>query len=93
MTAILQVEFPGRRLVSALCKVPLVVPSLVAAFMVLTIIGISYMTHTIDTAIFPHIRIMPLYWAAIVLAPVIAGSLIAHFTAQRTVMRELARLP
>ena len=39
MTAVLQVEFPGRHLVSALCKVPLVVPSLVAAFMVLTIIG------------------------------------------------------
>ena len=39
MTAVLQVDFPGRRLVSVLCKVPLVVPSLVAAFMVLTIIG------------------------------------------------------
>ena len=61
--------------------------------MVLTIAGISYMTHTIDTAIFPHIRIMPMYWVGIILAPVIAGALIAHFTAQRTVMRELARLP
>ncbi len=39
LTAILQVDFPGRRLVSVLCKVPLVVPGLVAAFMVLTIIG------------------------------------------------------
>ena len=39
MTGILQVDFPGRRLVSALTKVPLVVPSLVAAFMVLTIVG------------------------------------------------------
>ena len=39
LTGILQVNFPGRALVSVLCKVPLVVPSLVAAFMVLTIIG------------------------------------------------------
>ncbi len=39
LTALLQVDFPGRRLVNVLCKVLLVVPSLVAAFMVLTIIG------------------------------------------------------
>ncbi len=60
--------------------------------MVLSILGVSYMTHTIDTAIFPHIRLMPLEWILIAAAPVLAGSLIAHFTAQRTVMRELSRL-
>ena len=60
--------------------------------MVLAILGVSYMTHTIDTAIFPHIRLMPLEWILIAAAPVLAGSLIAHFTAQRTVMRELSKL-
>lgn len=39
LTALLQIDFPGRPLVSVLTKLPLVVPSLVAAFMVLTIIG------------------------------------------------------
>jgi putative spermidine/putrescine transport system permease protein len=39
MTALLQIEFPGRRLISVLYKIPLVVPSLVAAFLVLTMIG------------------------------------------------------
>ncbi|HYD19091.1 MAG TPA: hypothetical protein VEF76_11490 [Patescibacteria group bacterium] len=61
--------------------------------MILAILGVSYMTHTIDTAVFPHIRLMPLEWALIAAAPVVFGSLLAHFTAQRTVMRELARLP
>ncbi|HVZ00254.1 MAG TPA: ABC transporter permease subunit [Dongiaceae bacterium] len=37
--AILQLDFPGRRLVSALYKIPLVVPSLIAAFLVLTVVG------------------------------------------------------
>jgi putative spermidine/putrescine transport system permease protein len=39
LTALLQIEFPGRQLVSVLYKIPLVVPSLVAAFLVLTMIG------------------------------------------------------
>lgn len=39
LTALLQIDFPGRRLVSVLYKIPLVVPSLVAAFLVLTMIG------------------------------------------------------
>ena len=62
-------------------------------FMVLAILGVSYMTHTVDTTIFPQLRLMPLHWALIAVVPVLAGSLIAHLTAQRTVMRELARLP
>jgi len=61
--------------------------------MMATILAVSYMTHTIDTAIFPHIRIMPLQWALLLAAPVLAGSIIAHLTAQRTVMRELGKLP
>jgi putative spermidine/putrescine transport system permease protein len=39
VTALLQMDFPGRRLVSTLYKVPLVIPSLIAAFLVLTMIG------------------------------------------------------
>ncbi|MDE1153799.1 MAG: hypothetical protein PW788_14790 [Micavibrio sp.] len=61
--------------------------------MVVTILGISYMTHTIDTAIFPHVRLIPVQWGLLVAAPVLLGSLIAHFTAQRTVMAELSKLP
>ena len=37
-SALLQVNFPGRSVISVLYKIPLVVPSLVAAFLVLTII-------------------------------------------------------
>jgi putative spermidine/putrescine transport system permease protein len=39
LTAVLQIDFPGRLFVSVLYKIPLVVPSLVAAFLVLTMIG------------------------------------------------------
>lgn len=39
LTALLQIDFPGRQLISVLYKIPLVVPSLVAAFLVLTMIG------------------------------------------------------
>ncbi len=38
LSAVLQIPFPGRSIISVLYKVPLVVPSLVAAFLVLTII-------------------------------------------------------
>ncbi len=37
-SALLQIAFPGRSIISVLYKIPLVVPSLVAAFLVLTII-------------------------------------------------------
>ena len=38
-SALLQIRFPGRLLISVLYKIPLVVPSLVAAFLILTLIG------------------------------------------------------
>jgi putative spermidine/putrescine transport system permease protein len=38
-SALLQVRFPGRMLISVLYKVPLVVPSLVAAFLILSLIA------------------------------------------------------
>jgi putative spermidine/putrescine transport system permease protein len=39
LTMLLMFDFPGRRAVMILAKVPLVVPSLIAAFLVLTMIG------------------------------------------------------
>lgn len=39
LTMLLMFDFPGRRAVMLLAKVPLVVPSLIAAFLVLTMIG------------------------------------------------------
>ena len=38
-SALMQIRFPGRLLVSVLYKIPLVVPSLVAAFLILSLIG------------------------------------------------------
>lgn len=61
--------------------------------MLLALFGISHMTHAVDAAIFPHMRLSPLHWGLLVVFPVLAGSLIAHLTAQRTVMRELSKLP
>jgi hypothetical protein len=54
--------------------------------------GVSWATHTIDTALLPHLKIMPLQWAEIILSPVLAGALIAHLSAQTAVMKELAKL-
>ena len=39
LAALLMLSFPGRRLVMLLYKLPLVVPSLIAAFLILTMIG------------------------------------------------------
>ncbi|HET7263764.1 MAG TPA: ABC transporter permease subunit [bacterium] len=38
-SALIQIRFPGRLLISVLYKIPLVVPSLVAAFLILSLIG------------------------------------------------------
>jgi putative spermidine/putrescine transport system permease protein len=38
-SALMQIRFPGRLLISVLYKIPLVVPSLVAAFLILSLIG------------------------------------------------------
>ncbi|TAL31683.1 MAG: hypothetical protein EPN97_10800 [Alphaproteobacteria bacterium] len=61
--------------------------------MALTLLGVSYMTHTVDAAILPQIRLMPFEWAGIMVAPLVFAALVAHLTAQKTAMRELARLP
>jgi putative spermidine/putrescine transport system permease protein len=39
LSALMQIRFPGRLLISVLYKIPLVVPSLVAAFLILSLIG------------------------------------------------------
>jgi cell division transport system permease protein len=44
-------------------------------------------------ALVPHLGLSPAQWAALLLSPLLAGSLIAHLAAQRAVMKELARLP
>jgi putative spermidine/putrescine transport system permease protein len=38
-SALMQIRFPGRLLISVMSKIPLVVPSLVAAFLILSLIG------------------------------------------------------
>lgn len=61
--------------------------------MLLAIAAIGLVTDTIDKAILPHVSLQPLEWALLILSPVAAGTLVAHFTAQTTAMKELARLP
>lgn len=63
------------------------------AAMAATILAIGYATGTVDTALFPHLKLRPLEWLVLVFSPVAAGCIVAHFTAQKTVMAELARLP
>ncbi len=59
----------------------------------LTLLAIGAVTHTIESNIFPHLRLMPLQWVTLFLLPILSGSLIAHLTAQATVLKELSRLP
>jgi cell division transport system permease protein len=62
------------------------------AAMLIVLLAVGYITHTVDSAIFPHLRLMPLQWVMLILSPVLAGSFIAHITAQHAVMRELSKL-
>lgn len=63
------------------------------ACMVFTIMIIGAATRTIDAALLPHLSLTPLHWGLLILAPVLTGAVIAHITAQVTVMRALAKLP
>ncbi len=67
------------------------VVGLVCTLLTLFVIGLA--THTIESSLLPHLKLMPLQWAALLLLPLVSGSLIAHLTAQATVLKELARLP
>ncbi|MFH1158749.1 MAG: hypothetical protein V1721_07730 [Pseudomonadota bacterium] len=64
---------------------------LVCTFLTLFVIG--YVTRTVGGDIFPRLQLTPPQWTALLLLPVTAGSLIAHLTAQATVLKELSRLP
>jgi cell division transport system permease protein len=60
---------------------------------VMTLLVTALATRTVDSAIVPQLNLNPLQWCLLALSPVVAGSLVAHFAAQGTVMRELAKMP
>jgi len=62
------------------------------AAMLLTLYAIGQMTRTIDSSLLPDLHLTEKDWALLVAAPILAGALIAHLTAQKTVMKALARL-
>jgi len=59
----------------------------------LTLFAIGAVTHTIGSSMLPHLKLMPVQWAILLVLPLLSGSLIAHLTAQATVLKELSRLP
>lgn len=61
--------------------------------MLVTMLVIGLVTDTVQSAILPNVILMPWHWALLIISPVLAGSLVAHLTAQRTVIAELAKLP
>jgi len=60
--------------------------------MMFTLFAIARMTRTIDSSILPSLDVMPVHWVVLLFSPILAGALIAHMTAQKTVMNALARL-
>ena len=60
---------------------------------IITLLAISTVTHTIGSDLFTHLKLMPMQWATLLVLPILSGSLIAHLTAQATVLKELAKLP
>lgn len=61
--------------------------------LLLTLFAIGAVTHTLQSSFLPHLKLMPLQWTALLVLPLISGSLIAHLTAQATVLKELSKLP
>jgi cell division transport system permease protein len=60
--------------------------------MLLTLFAIGHMTRTIDSSLLPSLDVLPVQWIVLLFSPILAGALIAHMTAQKTVMNALARL-
>jgi cell division transport system permease protein len=60
--------------------------------MLLTLFAIGHMTRTIDSSLLPSLDVLPMQWIVLLFSPILAGALIAHMTAQKTVMNALARL-
>jgi cell division transport system permease protein len=58
-----------------------------------TLLVISSITRTLNTDILSSLQLMPLQWVMLIVSPLAIGSLIAHLTAQATVLKELSRLP
>ena len=63
------------------------------AAMVALLSGAAYMTKTLDLSLLPRLDLNTLQWVMFLMGPLFAGAIIAHLTAQRTVMKELAKLP
>jgi cell division transport system permease protein len=61
--------------------------------MVLLLVAAGYFTRTLDLSLLPRFNLNTAQWVLFVTGPLFAGSIIAHLTAQRTVMKELAKLP
>lgn len=61
------------------------------AFGVATLVGLRHLAEQLDPALLPTIEVEPWQWGTLILVPIIA-SLIAMWTARRTVMRALARM-
>ncbi len=60
---------------------------------VATLFALGHVTHLLDSGFLPHLKLMPAQWAMLLTLPVVTGCLIAHLTAQASVLRELAKLP
>lgn len=62
------------------------------AAMLGTLYAVGRTTRSIDSAILPDITLSAAEWGMLVAAPVIIGTMIAHFTAQTTVLGALRRM-
>ncbi len=62
------------------------------AAMLGTLYAIGQTTKSIDSAMLPDVALTTPEWAMLVIAPVLIGTMIAHFTAQKTVLGALRRL-
>ena len=62
------------------------------AAMLGTLYAVGRTTRSIDSAILPDITLSATEWGMLVAAPVIIGTMIAHFTAQTTVLGALRRM-
>ncbi len=59
----------------------------------LTLLALGHVTHAAASGVLPQMNLMPAQWAMLVTLPALTGCVIAHLTAQASVLRELAKLP
>lgn len=60
--------------------------------MLLTLFAVAFMTRKVEAAFAPRLDFGAGEWIVLLVSPVLLGALIAHITAQRTVLKALARL-